>query len=524
MTTYATPHAATGADRAEAPAEGGWLPLPAERTLFLITLALLLLAKGVALLPYGHSVDSYPKLIALSTNPTHSEGAFTEFLAQGRLGQWLLNQVLALLGNLGPGGNTWNIFISLCCFAAGAVFLCRLWRTAPTGFAAIALAGLFAIHPYHAEIFTFREAALTVSLAVLLALAGVTQAAAPRPRFAHACALLFAALNLYQVAWNYAFLALLIAGLLEWVRTPGAALLPRRDSPLTTAAAALAFTTIAYFAFFKLSVRFLTTPSGELARGALIPLSQATNRLRELARIFYSILLRPEPLMPTAIKWLLAAMLAAAVAVLLHRALAQPRRAADLLALPLVLGAALLGIAGIMIPIGGWMPVHRTLAAVSLLAAGSLAVLLACSPRLRGLALATAGVLLFAFGGVNNFALHDQFRLNQRDYATAVRMIERLEADPAFAPSRPLAVVGSLRHYPLRFFTSRDGSDVNVSALLQPWSKASLLREVSGYTLPDAAPADLATAKEYCQASAPWPAMGSVAMVQSVAVVCLPGQ
>jgi len=105
-------------------------------------------------------------------------------------------------------------------------------------------------------------------------------------------------------------------------------------------------------------------------------------------------------------------------------------------------------------------------------------------------------VLLFAFGGVNNFALHDQFRLNQRDYATAVRMIERLEADPAFAPSRPLAVVGSLRHYPLRFFTSRDGSDVNVSALLQPWSKASLLREVSGYTLPDAAPADLARAAD----------------------------
>ena len=524
MTTV-TPPPPAGTARIEPPAETScWLSVP-ERTLFLITLALSLLAKGIALLPYGHSVDSYPKLIALSAKPSDAGGVFAEFLAQGRLGQWLLNQALATLGNLGPGGNTWNVFVSLCCFAAGAILLCRLWRIAPTGFAAIALAGVFAIHPYHAEIFTFREAALTVSLAVVCALAGITFAARPRPRFVVGSLLLFASLNLYQVAWNYAFLAVLIACLLEWVRNPDAPLIPSRRSPLTSAAAVLACTTVAYFGFFKLSVRFLPAPTGELARGALIPLSQLSNRLHELLRIFYSILLRPEPLMPVAIKWLLAALLGAAVAVLLRRALAQPsRRALDLLALPVFLGAALLGIAGIMIPIGGWMPVHRTLSAVSLLATGSLAVLLAGSPRLRTAALASAGVLLFAFGGVNNFALHDQFRLNQRDSATAVRMIGRLEADPAFSPSQPLAVVGSLRHYPLRFFTSRDGSDVNVSALLQPWSKANLLREVSGYPLPDAPAEAFPAAQEYCRANAPWPAPGSVAMLQGMAVVCLPGQ
>jgi len=168
------------------------------------------------------------------------------------------------------------------------------------------------------------------------------------------------------------------------------------------------------------------------------------------------------------------------------------------------------------------MAIDRTLSAVSLLVAGSFAVLwMDATIWTKRLAVAAACVLLFSFAGVNNVVLYDQIRLNDRDFGAALRMIHRLESNPGFAAVKSIAVVGHLRHYPLRYFTAKDGSDVNVSAFFQPWSRTNLLREVSGYKFPDPPPNGLALAKDYCRSAAPWPDLKSAAVIEEMAVICL---
>lgn len=83
-----------------------WWRSPDRRDfeLFAIGLLIALVAKGVALLPFGYSVDSYPKLIAMSEDLEMAAGDFGEFVGQGRLGQWALTEILRALGVVGSGG------------------------------------------------------------------------------------------------------------------------------------------------------------------------------------------------------------------------------------------------------------------------------------------------------------------------------------------------------------------------------------------------------------------------------------
>jgi hypothetical protein len=180
----------------------------------------------------------------------------------------------------------------------------------------------------------------------------------------------------------------------------------------------------------------------------------------------------------------------------------------------------LLSIFGVTIPLVERSNIDRTLSAVSVLVAGAFAIVIMNGGTLmRRFALGVAGVLLFSFAGVNNVALSEQLRVNHRDLETANRMIMRLEADSGFAAVKKVAVIGSMREYPLRFITVKPGSDVNVSAFARPWSKANLLREASGYGFAEPSPEDLERARAYCRDARPWPDPTSVKVLGDLGVI-----
>ena len=504
-----------------------------DLALFSIGLAFALVAKGVALFPLGRSVDSYPKLVAMSVDVENAAGVFSEFVGQGRLGQWALNELLAVLGIVGPGGNTLYVFLALCCFAAAGVLLCRLWRLDDDLPAAACLVGLFVIHPYHAEIFTFREATLCVGLAVLLATAGLTLAERKPSRWITGTVLLAVSLSLYQVAINYAAIALAFLCLFELSRAgirpllawPPAGEASRALQAVVPRALAMATAVVVYFVIYKLSTLAVDSVLVD-SRSGILPLSHVPERLQAVLSTLCHVFLEPEPLMPLASKLLIGVIAAVALAALAERSWQQGgvARYLQLGIIGALLIAALFGIPGVLVPLTAWDPLDRTLAAVSVVVAGVFGIALAqARVRTRPYVLAVAGVLLLSFAGVNNMALSEQLRLNDRDVETATRMIARLESDAGFPAVKKLAVVGRQREYPLRYYTMKraPGADMNVSALHRPWSKTNLLREVSGYRFDEPSPEDLVRAREHCHGVQPWPAAGSVAVLGDMAVICL---
>jgi hypothetical protein len=500
---------------------------------FVVGLALALAAKGVALFPLGLSVDSYPKLVAMTTNPAEAAGNRAELISQGRFGQLALNEILFTLGIVGPGGNTLYVLLSLVSFVVVGILLCRLWGLEGDGVLPALVVGLVAIHPYHAEIFTFREATLCVSLAVLLAMAGVSLAGHRPLRWLSGCGLVVISLGMYQVAFNYAVIALIVLYLLNLTRPSamapsapprvgGAWRMPAGIWPRTSALlAALAV----YLVIHRLSLRVLGASGGEARRSEMLPLSGAWGRLREIRSTLWEIFISREPLLPRTSKALIAMLCVLAVGALV-RAAWRTRGGGRYVNLALVgacVSAATLSVIGVTAPLAMWWPVDRVLAAVSVLVAGALVLVVAHGgPWMRRLAIVATGVLLFSFVGVNNVVLAEQLRLNRRDAHTAGRMIARLEEDPGFATVQRLAVIGHMRHYPLRLYSTEYGSDVNVSAFEKSWSKANVLREVSGYQFLDASPEGLVRAQDYCRSVRPWPDARSVTVLEDTAVVCLP--
>jgi hypothetical protein len=232
------------------------------------------------------------------------------------------------------------------------------------------------------------------------------------------------------------------------------------------------------------------------------------------------VFLVPEPQMPVLVKMLIVGLSALAIGLLARRiwGIVGYRRYMMFALVFSFLAIAGLAIIGVVIPLKEWSEVHRTLAGVSVLVAGFLALVVSNGGVWsRRAALTVACVLLFSFAGINNLVLSEQLRLNDRDMATASRMISRLEENPKFAAVKKIAVIGRQRNYPRRFLTAE-----HKSAFGRAHSKANILQEVSGYKLQEPDPDERRQAEDYCRDVRPWPDPASVTVLKDTAVICLP--
>jgi hypothetical protein len=105
----------------------------------------------------------------------------------------------------------------------------------------------------------------------------------------------------------------------------------------------------------------------------------------------------------------------------------------------------------------------------------------------------------------------------------ANRIIERLEQDPGFNPDIRMAVVGNDWRIHLSNIRTGQGN-LNITAFATNWSRLAILREISGYSLPDATAAQENEAIAYCRGHSTWPAPDSVVVINQLAIACLEKQ
>ncbi len=63
--------------------------------------------------------------------------------------------------------------------------------------------------------------------------------------------------------------------------------------------------------------------------------------------------------------------------------------------------------------------------------------------------------------------------------------------------------------------------DMNTSALFHPSGKRSIINALSGYYLLPSEKNQTIFAEQYCSTVEKWPAVGSVAVIDDLAIVCL---
>ncbi len=504
-----------------------------EIKVFAAGLAMSLVAKGIALFPLGFSIDSYLQLVLMSDGPSANGLGITHImsrkvLAEGRIGQWALNQILIALGIVGPGGNTLYVVLALCCYVGVGILLCRLWRVGGSLGIQVCIVGIFALHPYNTDVFTFREGTLTVGLGLLLGMLGLTTADMRLSRWTAGCTLMVLSLTLYQVAINFVVIALAILTVLELTRlgprgiVGGVSPDARRQflQKLLPRASAVVGAMLIYTPIYKLSQHLAGSLMQEHSRGAILPLSDIPERIWRSTIAVGHIFLLPGPEMPVVVKMLIVGLSALAIGLLARKiwGIVGYRRYMMFALVFSLLAIAGLAIIGVVIPLRELSEVHRTLAGVSVLVAGFFALAVSNGGVWsRRAALAIASVLLFSFAGISNVVLSEQLRLNHRDMATASRMIGRLETNPKFAAVKKIAVIGRQRNYPRRFLTSE-----YKSAFGRAHAKANILQELSGYRFQEPDPDERRQAEDYCRDVRPWPDPASVTVLQDTAVICLP--
>lgn len=496
--------------RAEAGGEAPfWRLTQGEKQAALVALVLSLIARAQTFLP-GYSVDDYGHLLA----PQHFSFAFS--LSQGRPLVAPMLEGLRLLG-LHPAAtmtlSTLSLVLAL--LFAGLV-VCRLMGIGDRPVECAAVMSLLSLHPYQAEIFTFRTASILMAIPVTLAFASLL---APKRRpwqWAAAIAAMAAAVSVYQTVVHYAAVALVLT---LWVQALHGGLRAGWGR-IRSGVALLALGVAAYLAALKLLL--LITGVALNARGALIGLEDVGSRGAQIRGLIERIFLRGEPVMPVAPKLLLLAMLA-----LTWVSAARSGRSGAgtwRTRLACMAGGTAMGVActlGVLMVLKEWYPAPRVLSQIGLFWGGVLALgLLHAGPKARTVLLCLGAIIVMSCAGSSITVASEQIRLNRRDMMQAAQILAEVDRLPDAEKLIGVWLHGGTPFYPAGFQTAY--YDLNVSALSVTWARTWLLNEVSGrnYALPSEAL--VSQAARHCTGAPRWPRPGSVARIGDYAVVCLP--
>lgn len=486
--------------------------------LIVLTFAVSLIAKG-GVLYHGFSVDDFAVSLdqVAATYPT--------FLSQGR---FLDAAIIGAMDAMGVSvGDVYIAFGLLALFLHSALIVSILrFVGVDEDPGAGVVAALMAIHPYGAEIFTFRmalpifSAALLFSIVILEAIVRYpSQLPARIWAFLAALAMLFT----YQVLANYFAVAILFV----WIH--GEISAKDRRSTYRERGILLAAVTIIAMAVFISVMRILSLLGVVSAepRTRLITLDMVPQRLVEVVESLKRIYWEAEPIMPALLKILIWVLIGLCVirVIRCHLGSSQNEKRIQssvrlILAMVLLVPLSL----GLIVFFQAWWPVPRVVSHVGVII--GLVFLLgdACggsswNPLLRRVQELGRGVILIAFVLMCNQIFADQSKLNDWDMMTATRLVGRLEDASGFKNIRYAHISGGWWGYPagLRTVTG----NMNTSALGTAWSKVALLVVASGYRFQPADGKQQLVGERYCDTAPTWPEIGSTTVDGDLAIICL---
>lgn len=500
-------------------------PVPAVYLkLLVVVFAANLIAKAGAL-SGGFAVDDYVFSLGL-VFPEHIE----LFLSQGRFIAAGVAYVMHMLGvHL---TDTYVAFGLLAILLNAALVVSILRFVGADRLAGAGLVGaLMVVHPYGAEILTFKVALPYYCLALLFSIL-VLEIVKANPSsfrarvYAVACAL--GMVFTYQIFINYFAVVMVFTWLFgEVVNLNREA--EAGHSPQFDRAKSLAIVTLFSVVVFMLAMRVLKTL--ELAfltgRSELIQSSEFSRRVEEIVSLWSRMFFESEPILPGWLKFVVLALFLLSLSVLipffLFNKQSRPGRWKGITFIVALLLLAPLSV-GMILPFKDWWPVPRVLSHVAVII-GLVFMLsdLCLSGRVKRyfgwVNYAGRVLLVFGFVLISNQIFEDQRRINDWDRSTATRLISRLEMDPGFNTVAYLHVSGGWWAYPAGVKTVQ--GDLNTSAFNAPWSKMHLIVASTGYGFNQALGDRAVRGEEYCSSAPAWPAAESTMIYGDLAIVCL---
>ncbi|MDR3483034.1 MAG: glucosyltransferase domain-containing protein [Burkholderiaceae bacterium] len=501
------------------------LKYPNQLWVVLIVGAMMLAAFGTSIFSFGYSIDGYLMCAAPSD---YWSGFAKSNIANGRFGRALIYAVLHFFAVDDCFSPTLYGVLSISINLASLLLVLRMWNLSSILGGAM-IGGLFLVHPYHAEMYSFREGGVYFSGSLFLALLAVkmlTESDSVKFRKIYAIALLVSSLSIYQLSINYALIALVFSicervindpnienGIHDWRRT-------FKDvvSMFTVALASI----VVYVVVNKI----VLATSGQVAleRTHLMAVTAIPRRLAELPSTFHWILFSNQEILPASEKKILFLIpLIALLSVVFFYVkkkgeLVQPFFIFGIVALTLL--TCLLLVLGIQLPLQALTRESRTISAISLFLAGSLMIVIKTQPMFFRRWLAKGLPILFViFAGNANHALTDQLRVNARDQAKANRIFSALEGHPAYSTLNKLVVIGGSWNYSATIYTAE--GDLNASAFSAAWARTALIEEVSGHRFEWVQPDEYASAQNFCDSAPKWPDRNSYSIRNGLGVVCL---
>jgi hypothetical protein len=470
-----------------------------------------LVARFQTLLP-GYSIDDFAPIVDDQPYP------FAMLAAQGRALLYYLHLGLNALGASPTHSGPLSVVVLTLALVAVGVSACRLWGA--SGFPeSLIVASLVALHPYQSEVFTFRTTGLYLAIPLGCSFAALITCTASRGRWILSLVLLVCSLSLYQIVLNYLIMSMIFSLAFHFSRMEAAG---REFWPgfLSRLKLILAGTLIYYVSAYSISHLSGVALSD---RAGFIGINALALRAKQVLDLYEMMFFRAEAMLPFATKVLLLITLGLPIGAYLVTALqngtyASLRRVALSFALIFIVGLPLC--IGMVLVLGAWWPVPRVLAQTGMFWAGSIAFVYRISrgPVQRAV-LASVSLIIVSFIGISNHVFKDQLRVNMRDMATANRIVARVEALPEFTSTEYVVLSGGSYAYRSPITTMQ--GDMNISALFAAWSKLPVLNEVSGYAFQPASAGILVKANAFCETAPKWPAAGSVARIETGAVVCM---
>jgi hypothetical protein len=495
--------------------------------LFAIILTANLLAKA-GVLAGGFAVDDYGFALGFFHE------YITLFISQGRL---LAAGINYAADSLGVNMTDIYVVFGLLAIMLHSAFVVSILRF--VGADSVAGAGLIgaliAVHPYGAEIFTFKVALPYYCVALFFSILALEIVKADPARlrnrlYAISCTL--GVLFTYQIFLNYLAVVMIFTWLVGEIvgikrEGDGGAPLPHTDR--VKALAIVTLSSVAVFMSAMQALKRFEVVSVD-GRSQLLPLSDYSQRADQVVSQLRTVFFESEPIMPGWLKVVALLMLFLSLSVIvkfyLFNKTNSPSRASRLIFVVALLLLVPLSV-GMILPFKDWWPVPRVLSHVSLIIGLMFILSEIClngklKRHLQWVNAAGSSLLAFGFVLMSNQIFADQARINEWDRAMAIRLISRLEMDDNFAEAKYLHVNGGWWGYPAVLKTVQ--GDMNTSAFNGP-VKVELLIQSTGYNFFPATKGEKAAKGEaYCSSAPKWPAAGSTRIDGDLAIVCLKKQ
>ena len=485
-----------------------------------------LLAKGPVIFR-GYAIDDYMFMSGISA---------AELAGYNSQGRYITAAIVWIIDSIGANINDMYFSLGIVALFLQAAFVVSILRfVGAAGLPAASLVGaLMVAHPYLTEIFTFRMALPTYSVALLFSILALEMAAMrPATWGTRALSLFatFAMLTTYQVFLNYFAVAILFTFI------HGAVLHNKSNSSLPTSVnniyrnRAITLTIICTistitFVFISWLGKFLGITGGT-GRANFISFEKIPERIEQISASLINIYWLPEPVFPALLKMLVALLLAVSLVIIFKNLLTNNGKENYISNAAFVFLAFLLLIPvslGVIIPFGDWWPVPRVIAHVAIIIGCIFIVAISSMSDIQNRFIQSivfiSGALVFVgFMLLSNQILASQQMVNQWDRMMGNRIISRLEMRPDFDNVKFVYIYGGSWHYPAKLRAVQ--GDMNISAFAPDYSKVRLLSEVSGYRFERATGSKASAGENYCKGKRPWPHEDSITVDDDVAFICL---